>query len=188
MFYNGYYHPSPEPSLFYKVETLYLLSTGPGWPWFPTVLVSLMSLLELCGGGVRVCDQLTVLSTMTSSWSAYQNFLLPKTLSCPAMWVKPVLPIHPSVTLVAPVRSAAVGMACQYLSIFLVSSRVFLGVNFCTSGHCSCFRNLSTVLYSGWATLHPSFRVVQFLYTPANTEPRLSDSDHYKRRVAFCFR
>lgn len=67
MFYSGYYHPSPEPSLFYKVETLHLLSTGPGWPWSSTLLVSLMSLhLELCVGGVRVCDQLTVLSPMTS--------------------------------------------------------------------------------------------------------------------------
>lgn len=120
-----------------------------------------------------MCDQLTVLSPVTSGWSASQNFLLPGTLSCPAVWVKPVLLIHPPVTLVAPLSSAAVGMSCQRLSISLVSSRVFLGVKFCTTGRCSRFRNPSPVLYSGRATLHPtgSFRVVQFLYTPANTEP-----------------
>jgi hypothetical protein len=85
-----------------------------------------------------VCDEFTVLSTMASCWSTCQNFLLPETPECPAV---PSLPpsIHPSETLIAPVRSAAVGVACQCLSIFLVSSRVFLAVNFGTTGSLSMF-------------------------------------------------
>lgn len=57
MFYNGYYHPSPEPFLFYKAETLHLLSTGPlpvGWLWFPTLLSSLTSHGALCRRGQGV--------------------------------------------------------------------------------------------------------------------------------------